>query len=90
MVNTIIIEELSENFTDSEFSNNKKSLVFSKSRKGSSGKLNRVSFKKSSRELNEYKRNHLIEKNLEKEIFNKMNSINKNQIIIKLQEGNKL
>ena len=39
MVNSIIIEELSENFTDSEFSNKKKSLLFSKSKHESSGKL---------------------------------------------------
>jgi hypothetical protein len=88
MVNTIIIEELSENFTDSEFSNNKKSLVFSKSRKGSSGKINRVSIR-NSMDFNDCKKNNLIEKNLEKEIFNKMNSISKNEIIIKLQEGKK-
>jgi hypothetical protein len=77
MVNSIIIEELSENYTDSEFSNKKKSFIFSKSRHGSSGKLMRVS-NRISREYNECKQNNFLEKNLNKEIFIKMDSKNKN------------
>ena len=39
MVNSIIMEEISETYTDSEFSNKKKSFLFSKSKQESSGKI---------------------------------------------------
>jgi len=73
MVNSVIIEEISENYTDSEFSNKKKSFLFSKSKLESSEKI----IQNSNGNSKEYKDStffNLVEKNLEKEIFNKMRS----------------
>lgn len=74
MVNSVIIEEISENYTDSEFSNKKKSFLFSKSKLGSSEKILQGSNFRESKEFRETNHFILIEKNLEKEIFNKMKS----------------
>jgi hypothetical protein len=102
MVNSIIIEEISENYTDSEFSNKKKSFHFSKTKQESStsGKIipnsNKIYREKDKDKDNYYNNNNsynkskdkelnpfysLIEKNLEKEIFNKMKSKSKIDLI---------
>jgi hypothetical protein len=84
------MEEISENYTDSEFSNKKKSFLFSKSKQESSGKIfinsNKISREKDrdndkdkEREFNPHF--SMIEKNLEKEIFNKMKSKSKLDLI---------
>lgn len=74
MVNSVIIEEISENYTDSEFSNKKKSFLFSKSKLESSEKIIQSSNKNSKEIHKESSHFNFIEKNLEKEIFNKMKS----------------
>lgn len=71
MVNSVIIEEISENYTDSEFSNKKKSFLFSKSKLESSEKIIQSS-NRNSKEYRELSTFNLIEKNLDKEIFNSM------------------
>ncbi len=74
MVNSIIMEEISENYTDSEFSNKKKSFLFSKSKLESSEKIIQGSNRNSREIFKDSAHFNLIEKNLEKEIFNKMKS----------------
>jgi hypothetical protein len=74
MVNSIIIEEISENYTDSEFSNKKKSYLFSKSKLESSEKIIQSSNRNSKELYKEPSHFNIIEKNLEKEIFNQMKS----------------
>ncbi len=74
MVNSVIMEEISENYTDSEFSNKKKSFLISKSKLESSEKIIQSSNKNSKEMYKELSHFNFIEKNLEKEIFNKMKS----------------